>query len=70
MGCRRVKIPNTAFVNILPIQQDKISKWVNKYGNGFEKVFIQIVINGAASGKRNLPFARSAAKKYTNADFG
>ncbi len=63
----RIKIADTAFIEILPFEQNKIAEAIHKYRNSLKQTFIQIVVNGSAAGKRYFAFAGRASEKNSNA---
>lgn len=65
----RIKIADTAFVNKFPIQKNEAIEAIDKYRNGFEEFFIEIVVNGPSTCKGDFAFFRVSAKNNSYPDF-
>ena len=70
--CRngRIKIADGAFVNVFPIEQNEVAEAVHKNRHGLKQGFIEVVVHGAATGKRDFAFARGAAKNDSYFEHG
>ena len=66
-GWNGVKIADTSFVDELPIEQNKLIEAIDEKRHRFEEAFVEVIVNGASTGKRDLAFFGVAAKE--NSDF-
>ncbi len=60
---RRVKIPDGALVNKLPVEQNEVAATVNKHRYGLEEGLIEVVVYRAATRKTDFPLTRRAAEE-------